>query len=155
MNIEPFSFRSNFEENCDVISEWLDEEKILRVKNIEIRSPTGTVYDEAGDCDEKATLVAHWEDMTHELITQDLLSWAKLKEFYASNQQVINKTFRPNSYYERLYAAMADGYDIESSMVCIAAFAAYHWCFGYWYRAKRLARKKEKEIIKEKGKSIP
>ena len=146
MDIEPYSFRSDFEENCDVIREWLSEEQINRVKNIEIRSPTGTVYDEVDVCDEKATLVAHWEDMTYELIAQDLLSRQKLKEFYTANQSVINTTYLPKCLYRELYAAMADGYDTESSMVCIAAFATYHWCFGYWYRAKRLEHQSGKQV---------
>ena len=69
----------------------------------------------------------------------------KLKEFYVENQQVINKTFLQCCDCQKLYAAMADGYDTESSMVCMAAFAAYHWCFGYWYRAQRLKRQSEKQ----------
>ena len=84
--------------------------------------------------------------MTYELITQDLLNWVKLKEFYVENQQVINKTFLQCCDYQKLYAAMADGYDTESSMVCIAAFATYHWCFGYWYRAKRLEHQSGKQV---------
>jgi len=146
MDIEPYSFRSDFEENCDIIREWLSEEQINRVKNIEMRSPTGRVYDEEDMLDEKATLVAHWEDMTHELITQDLLSWQKLKEFYTANQQIINKIFLPKYLYRELHSAMVDGYDTESSMVCIAAFATYHWCFGYWYRAKRIEHQKGKQL---------
>jgi hypothetical protein len=146
MDIKPYSFRSTFEDNCDAIRAWLTEEQINRVANIEISWPTGTVYDEEDNRDEKATLVAHWEDMTYELIAQELLSWQKLKEFYSANQQIIIETFRPNFCYQKLYTAMADGYDIESSMVCMAAFAAYHWSFGYWYRAKRLEQQRKRQV---------
>jgi hypothetical protein len=138
MKIEPFSYESQFEMNCDVVRDWLSEDQILCVAQIETSSLTGNFYDEEGVWDEKKALISNWDSMIKELIAQDLIGWEKLKEFYKANQRVIIKTFLPCPSYQKLYGAIADGYEIESCMACMAAFAVYHWCFGYWYRANRL-----------------
>jgi hypothetical protein len=145
MKLEPFSIESIFEKNCDVIKDWLCEDQIYQAAHLEIRSPRFLAQGEEGAFHENAAMVSHWEDMTEELMTQGLASWSKLKEFYAANQQVIMESFLSNCDFRKLYAALAEDYEIESSMVCIGAYALHHWSFGYWHRSMRLEHNSEKQ----------
>lgn len=99
------------------------------------------MYDNNCDYDEKATLIACWEDIAIELIAQDFFSLADLIHFYSTNQKVIVEAFVPNNTtYKELFMAMTVNYGTEATMACMAAFAAYHWSYGCWYRAKRLEK---------------
>jgi len=153
MKLEPFSYESQFEQNCDVVTDWLSEDQILYVAQIRTSSLTINFSDEEGSWDETKALVSDWDCMIKEFIAQDLLSWEKLKEFYKANQHAIIKTFLPCPSYQKLYSAIADGYEIESCMACMAAFAVYHWCFGYWYRANRLKHQSKRQKSTESATS--
>jgi hypothetical protein len=79
-----------------------------------------------------------------------LMTWEALKNFYADNQTLINSTYMPQGGFRKLHEYMQEEHSTESTIVDIASFSLYHWCFGYSYRAKRLAAEAARKMEKEK-----
>ena len=149
MNLEPYSIKSIFEDGCDIVSQYLTDEQISEVASLDIRRPLGAVYTD--DSEKPAVeIVELWHDMTLEMMRHKLMTWEKLKGFYADNQALINSTYMPVSDFRMLHECMRQEYSTESSIVAIASFSFYHWCFGYSYRAKKLAAEEARKMEKEK-----
>jgi hypothetical protein len=150
VNLEPYSIKSIFEDGCDIVSQYLNDEQISEVASLETRGPTGFVYNEDGELDNGETRVAHWSDIALGLMRNKLMTWEALKDFYADNQALINSTYMPRGDFRELHEYMQKEYSTESTIVAIASYSLFHWCFGYSYRAKRLAAEAARKIEKEK-----
>jgi hypothetical protein len=150
MNPEPYSIKSIFEDGCDIVSQYLTDEQISEVASLEVRGPTGFAYNEDGEPDNGETRVAYWSDFALELMSNKHMTWEALKNFYADNQALINSTYMPQGGFRELHEYMQQEYSTESTIVAIATFSLYHWCFGYSYRAKRFAAQAARKMEKEK-----
>lgn len=154
MQIEPYSSKSICEDGCDVVARYLTEDRIIEIDTLDWGSCSEIAYAENGEYCEGETMVATWSNFTSALIHNDLITWEELKKFYAENQALINKTFLPWGDFRQLSEYMQQTYSTESQIVAVAAYAIYHWCFGFCYRAKRLAAEAEREKENAKKQAV-